>query len=497
MAKRAGGAEERQGGGQTPGLFDGIEGGLDEPRPRTVSRLTEEIRACMDGLGRVVVEGELSGFKRAPSGHLYFDLKDESARISCVVWRSHASRAVRFQPDEGLKVVAHGRIDVYPPRGSYSLVVERLEPRGLGALLAELERLKAELRALGWLDRRRPLPALPRCVGLVTSKGGAALRDFLRTRSLRWPGYPVRLCHAAVQGPGAAFEIADAIARLDASGVDVIAVVRGGGSLEDLWAFNERPVAEAIRRARVPVVTGVGHETDTTLADLVADHRAHTPTDAAQCLIPDRAALEERLRRWGNYLIEAMDGLVARRAERLARAAGRPVLRSAGWILDVRARRLRELRRALRDGLARPLAERRFRLLQARRRLEAGSPRARLEGWQSRLLHARSRLPRAAAALLEHEHRRLAVAGATLHAISPLQVLSRGYSLTRRPGELAPLREATDVAAGETIETLLGSGRLLSRVTEVHPAPREAAGPDDEALPPQPAGSAPPPADPR
>lgn len=447
-----------------PGLFDAGE----EPRPLTVSRLTEEIHACLDSLGRIHVEGELSGFRRAPSGHLYFDLKDEAARIACVVWRSHAARAVRFEPEEGLQIVAHGRLDVYAPRGSYSLVIERLEPRGLGALLAQLERLKEELRARGWFERRRPLPALPRCIGVVTSRGGAALRDFLRTRSLRWPGYPLLLCHAQVQGPGAAREIAEAIRDLDAAGVDAIAVVRGGGSLEDLWAFNERAVAEAIWRSSVPVVTGIGHETDTTLADLVADHRAHTPTDAAQTLIPERGVLAARLDRAANHLIEAVDVLLTARASRLEELARRPALRDAGRILDQRARRLVDLARALQRCVAERLGERRYRLSELRRRIERRSPRARLAEWSERLLRARARITRTGSANLERSQRRLAVAAATLEAISPLRVLARGYSLTRRAGELAPLCDAADVAPGAELETLLAKGILVSRVTAVH-----------------------------
>src|SRR6185436_7829869 len=197
--------------------------------------------------------------------------------------------------------------------------------------------LKAELRARGWFERKRALPAFPRLLGIVTSRDGAALRDFLRTRSLRWPGYPLRFAHTAVQGPGAGESIAAALRALDASGVDAIALVRGGGSLEDLWAFNELAVAEAIWSTRVPVVTGIGHETDTTLADLVADRRAHTPTDAAQTLIPDRAELCARIARLGNYLAEAFEQRWSERCERLEHLASRPVLQSAAWILDQRA----------------------------------------------------------------------------------------------------------------------------------------------------------------
>ncbi|MCB9915389.1 MAG: exodeoxyribonuclease VII large subunit [Planctomycetes bacterium] len=314
------------------------------PRVLTVTELNDAVKDLLGGLGRVAVEGEVAGLRRPASGHVYFNLKDRRKGIEsvlgCAIWRSQVSRATKEPLREGQHVVAHGRLDVYAPRGTYSLIVERVEPRGLGALLEELERTKRELREQGWFDRARPLPRLPRVVGVVTSRDGAAFQDFLRTRSLRWPGYPVRLVHTPVQGPGAAAEIAGALADLDRSGVDVIVVTRGGGSLEDLWCFNERVVAEAVWAASVPVVSGVGHETDVTLCDLVADHRAHTPTDAAQTVIPLERELEQEMERRFNYLLAGVDEAVARRAERLERAARSRTLRGADWILGDRARAL-------------------------------------------------------------------------------------------------------------------------------------------------------------
>ncbi|TAJ21515.1 MAG: exodeoxyribonuclease VII large subunit, partial [Planctomycetota bacterium] len=316
-----------------PGLFDAP---APEPAPLSVGQLAKLVKARLAELGRVRVEGELSRLNWASSGHLYFTLKDESAALSCAVWKSAQARAFAVQPTEGARVVATARVDFYEPRGSLTLIVERLEPLGLGALLVELEKLKAELRARGWFDRKRPLPVLPRCVGVVTSRDGAAWQDFQQTLRKRWPDYPVRLCHTQVQGPGAAASIARAIARLASSGVDAIALVRGGGSLEDLWAFNERAVAEAIWNSPVPVVSGVGHETDVTLADLVADLRAHTPTDAAQSLIPLRAEYDERLERAFAYLGEAIHARLLQARHAVELAAGRRL-----W-LSLRARVERE-----------------------------------------------------------------------------------------------------------------------------------------------------------
>jgi exodeoxyribonuclease VII large subunit len=383
---------------------------------------------------------------------------------------------VRFELEEGMQVVAHGALDVYAPRGAYNLIVDRLEPQGIGVLLAELERLKAELAALGWFQRRRPLPELARRIGVVTSRDGAALQDFLRTRSLRWPGYPLRLCHTGVQGPGAALEIARAIRAVDASGVDVIVVCLGGGSLEDLWAFNLRPVAEAIWNARAPVVTGIGHETDTTLADLIADHRAHTPTDAAQTVIPDRAELAGRLTRQGNFLMAALAAALEARERRLAAIASRPVVRGAGWILGERSRLVAAHAQRLSSG-ARAALERAGRELSTREaRLARQSPRTRLERWRARLDGTGRRLVERGQRVLEGGAQRLGRSASALEAYSPLRVLERGYSLTRRSGQARPLLDAAGLTPGAELETVLARGRVLSRVETVVPAPDEAGG---------------------
>jgi len=458
-----------------PGLFDAVPAPAEapavrEPRRFTVGELTDEIRARLGETGRVAVEGELSSLKRHGSGHVYFDLKDANARLACVVWRSRVAQALAFTAEEGMQVVARGRLDVYAPRGSYSLVVDKLEPLGTGALLARLEALKAELRTLGWFDRRRPLPARPDCIGLVTSKGAAALHDFLRTRSLRWPGYPVRLCHAAVQGPGSALEVADAIERLDASGVDVIVVCRGGGSLEDLWTFNERVVAEAIRATSVPVVTGIGHESDTTLADLVADHRAHTPTDAAQAVVPDRAALAAELSRFGNHLVQAVDQVIERRQDRLRALLRRPLLRRPELLLERRREVLRDRASRLVGALRGRLDRSSVRLSELETRLVRQSPRLRLERRSSRLVRAAQGLRRAVDRRLEGTDTRLLLLVGRLEAISPLRVLARGYSLTTRPGEHAPLLSTRGLAPGDELETRLAEGTFLARVSETRPA---------------------------
>ena len=461
------------GKGLTPYRHLGIVSAVDI---LSVSELTLRIRTLLEGVGRVAVEGEVTRVARPASGHVYFDLRDHSSTLNCKMWKSSVSQHARETIEEGARIVCHGKLDLWAPKGAYSLLVERVEARGLGVLLARLEELKRELREMGWFERRRPLPDLPRMIGVATSRDGAAFQDFLRTRSLRWPMYPLRLAHTAVQGAGAAAEIADAIARLDESGVDVIVVCRGGGSLEDLWCFNERAVAEAVHRASVPVVSGVGHEPDQTLCDLVADHRAHTPTDAAQTVVPDRRALERRLERAGAYLSEAVEGALARRLERLERAAGARVLRDASWILGERAAALAGLgRRMARAAGARgERAGSRLRELSAE--LRGRGPGARLERRRERLEAAARRLAPALRALAGERAGRLDALERGLRAISPFAVLRRGYSITSRVADGKPLRGVEALAPGERIESLLAGGRVLSTVERADPSAGVEAG---------------------
>lgn len=435
-----------------------------------MSEVTDEILERMRALGRVAVEGEISGLRIPGSGHAYFDLKDAGAVLPCVIWRSQLARASKFRVEEGMRVVCHGDLDIYKPRGKYSLIVNRVERRGIGEMLARLEELKEELKARGWFARSRPLPTLPRRIGLVTSRDGAAFQDFLRTRSLRWPLFPLRLVHCTVQGEGCAGEIARAIARLDASGVDVIVVARGGGSLEDLWGFNELPVAEAIWRASVPVVSGVGHETDVTLADLVADHRAHTPTDAAQLVVPDEAAYTTELERIQGYLEGAIDRQLERRGERLERLSTASVLRYPQRLLGDRGRRVTDLGRRLRSAGERKLERCQRAISEAETALARQSPAVRLERLAARVVTAGARLSEALGEPLRSSSARLDALERTLEATSPLRVLSRGYSIMRR-SDGAAVRRAADVSQGDVVQTWLGDGVVVSQVRGTEPDP--------------------------
>ncbi|QJA06955.1 exodeoxyribonuclease VII large subunit [Thermosulfurimonas marina] len=385
----------------------------------TVRELTQKIRDLLEERFLLVwVEGEISQLKNHDSGHIFFSLKDEGALLKVVLFREEARR-VGFPLKEGLRVLCFGRISVYAPRGEYRLIAQRIEPRGLGALQAAFEALKEELRRRGYFDpeRKRPLPAFPRRVAVVTSLSGAALHDFLRVARSRWAAhlliYPVR-----VQGEGAAQEIVEALEGLNLlPDLDLIVITRGGGSLEDLWTFNERAVAEAVYRSRVPVVSAVGHEVDYTICDFVADHRAPTPTAAAALVFPDRTALLEKLA-----------GLRRRLEENLSRR------------LALAEREIHHLRRRLRDPLA---------LLQEREALVRRLGREIHRKVAERLLREEGRF----SALVRH-----------LEALSPLAVLSRGYSVVRKGPQGPVVCKASEVKPGDLLEILLAEGKIAARV---------------------------------
>ncbi len=443
------------------------------PRPTpqlTVSGLTEALKQRFAQWGRVAVEGEVVGLKRAGSGHLYFSLKEGGAVIACALWRSRVERALGKsggQLEEGDQVQCTGTLDIYAPRGTYSLMVETVAQRGLGQRLVELEKLKGRLKERGWFDRARPLPVLPKIVGVVTSRDADGFEDFLRTRSLRWPRYPLRFVHTRVQGPGAAEEIAAAVTQLDASGVDLICLVRGGGSIEDLWAFNEEVVAEAIFGAQVPVVTGIGHEPDLTLADLVADQRAHTPTDAALRTIPDRQSCFDSVETLEAHLERAMDQGMEQRSAALSRLSRARVLLSSDWILKDRVGLLGSHERRMGLSLRSRLQLGGARLQQAASALSAQAPSARIVQLDHRLQMLSEKLTRQVNTPMEKCSRALDLAQRTLFAVSPLAVLGRGYSITRRADGGAVLGSVDDIAPGQSVETVLAQGRILSTVNSL------------------------------
>ncbi|PYM36345.1 MAG: exodeoxyribonuclease VII large subunit [Candidatus Rokuibacteriota bacterium] len=410
----------------------------------TVSALTIELRAVLEErFPAVWVEGEISNFRLYGSGHAYFTLKDAEAQLRCVLFRNRGRR-IKFEPADGLHVMAFGSVEVYAQRGEYQLVVELLEPKGLGALQLAFEQLKARLTLEGLFDpaRKRELPRFPRKIGIVTSPSGAAIRDMLRVIGRRFGELHIVIAPAKVQGEGAAEEIAQGLRDLNALGdVDVIIVGRGGGSLEDLWAFNEEVVARAICASKAPVISAVGHEVDFTIADFVADLRAPTPSAAAELVVREKQAV-----------VDALDDL----ARRLQRAAHRP--------LSDLERRVDELGLRLRRGMHADWRRAAHRVELAMAALRASSPVARVSNGRHRLERLEAQLRNEIRHALDQARHHLGEAAGRLDSLSPLAVLGRGYSLTRTPdGRI--VRSARQVGAGDDVRVLLHEGALDCRVS--------------------------------
>jgi exodeoxyribonuclease VII large subunit len=432
----------------------------------TVSALSQQLAAVMEErFPAVWVEGEISNFKVYGSGHAYFTLKDETAQLRCVLFRNRARR-VRFEPRDGLHVLAFGAVEVYPQRGEYSLVVELLEPRGAGALQLAFEQLKQRLHAEGLFDaaRKRPLPRFPRTIGIVTSPSGAALRDMLRVIGRRFGGIHIVLAPARVQGDGAAGEVAQGVRELNAlGGVDVIIVGRGGGSLEDLWAFNDEMLARTIAASKIPVISAVGHEVDVTIADFVADVRAATPSNAAELVVKEKRAVVESVADLTGRLRRGMGRTLAAHRERLARTQERRVLTDPARPLRDLARRADDARARLRQAILTVVGRGEHRLQLAVRGLRALSPVARTLNGRRALIDLQGRLQRGAYRALDRSRHRLGADAGRLDSLSPLAVLGRGYSLTRTPAGRI-VRTWRDVAAGDAVRVLLHEGSLDCRV---------------------------------
>jgi exodeoxyribonuclease VII large subunit len=433
----------------------------------TVSGLTERLKAVVEERFPIVwVEGEISNFKVYASGHAYFTLKDSTAQLRSVLFRNRGRR-IRFEPGDGLHVLAMGSVEVYPQRGEYQLVVELLEPRGLGALQLAFEQLKARLAAEGLFDegRKRALPRFPKKIGIVTSPSGAAIRDMLRVIGRRFGELHIVLAPCRVQGDGAAEEIAQGIRDLEALGdVDVIIVGRGGGSLEDLWAFNEEVVARAIAGSKIPIISAVGHEVDVTIADFVADLRAPTPSAAAELVVREKQAIVEAVADLGHRLRRAMGRRLESERRHMEAITTRRVLTDP-------SRPLRDLHRRVDDGRARVhrgmdalLREAAHRFELATAGLRSASPRARLRRDRDQFVRLTARLGREAPRTVDGGRSRLGIAAGRLESMSPLAVLARGYSLTRTPAGTI-VRAAGQVRAGDAVEVRLNDGTLDCRVT--------------------------------
>jgi exodeoxyribonuclease VII large subunit len=449
-----------------------------EPRPArrralTVSELTDRIQGVLETeFVDVWVEGEVSNLKLATSGHVYFSLKDEQAQLRAVVWKTDA-RLLRFRPKDGLKVVARGTLRVYPPRGEYQLSVQVLEPLGKGSLQQAFEELKERLGREGLFDpaRKRPLPMLPRRIGVVTSPTGAVLRDILRVLRSRYANLEVLVYPAPVQGEGAAAEIAHGIRVLNRiGGLDVIVLARGGGSLEDLWAFNEEAVARAIAGSRVPTISAVGHETDFTIADFVADLRAPTPSAAAERVVQAKEELAARIRSLEGRRDAALRLRLARVRTRVEAAAANRVFAAERGRLRVQAQRVDEMLRRAETGLVRRLERGREGARRLGERLEAFRLDRQVKARRERLGRYVDRLLALFRAQADRRRAALGRVAASLDGLSPLAVLGRGYALVWDESGQRLLREAAEVDAGDLLRIRLHRGALratvLSRETE-------------------------------
>ncbi|NGP53894.1 exodeoxyribonuclease VII large subunit [Thioalkalivibrio sp. XN8] len=445
----------------------------------TVSRLNREVRLLLEtSLPALWIEGEVSNLARPASGHLYFSLKDEAAQVRCVMWRSTALK-LAVSPRNGLQLLLRARLSVYEPRGEYQLVVEYAEEAGEGALRRRFEALKARLREEGLFDeaQKRPIPQLPRRIGVVTSPSGAAIRDILHVLQRRFPAVPVIVYPTPVQGEGSAEKIAAALGRASSRAeCDVLILARGGGSLEDLWSFNEEVVARAIRASAIPVISGVGHEVDFTIADFAADLRAPTPSGAAELAVPDSLEWLRRLNKDAGRLRNAMQRRLDTLAQRLDWQRRRLGVSHPGNRLRQHAQRLAELDTRLRRATAALVDHRRRRLAHARAVLAAQSPARRLEAARERTAGLERRLRSAAGYRLQALRARLDAAGHALHTVSPLATLERGYAIATDPRDGSIVRDAAQLGPGDRLALRLARGRLEAEVKSTHGDPD--SGPD-------------------
>lgn len=439
------------------------------PRALSVSELNHQAKHLLEtSFMQVWVEGELSGFSRPSSGHWYFSLKDRKCQVRCAMFRGSNQR-IRELPKEGDQIRIRGKVTLYENRGDFQIIAEHLEPAGLGALQQAFEELKRKLQLEGLFDaaRKKPMPAVPRHIGVVTSPTGAAIHDILTVLARRCPAIPVTLYPTAVQGKAATADIVRAIQQAQAHGVaDVLVVGRGGGSLEDLWCFNEESVARAIADCSIPTVSAVGHEVDVTIADFVADLRAPTPSAAAEKISPDQREwsrrVDETQARLANAIRRSLQRLDTQMTHLIAR------LRDPRRELMDKAQRMDELDMRLGKAMTGMLGQQELRMNHLKQRLLMQSPSRHLDHGRDRLERMRDKLHDTIRQRLDRHHDKLSHTSQTLHVVSPLATLGRGYAITRRERDGAIIRDANEVAKGESITTRLAKGDLTATVTEVH-----------------------------
>lgn len=426
-------------------LFEPSEKALGtREAPLSIFEITELIKNKLERtFDDICIVGEVSNFKAHPSGHFYFSLKDEKAMISAVMFRGENSK-IKFQMKDGQKVIAIGKVTVYPPRGNYQVVISRLEPSGVGALQLAFEQLKKKLDAEGLFDtaRKRPIPSFPKAVGIVTASSGAAIRDILQILDRRFAGLNVTLYPVKVQGDGAAAEIAKAILDFNAyfPEIDVLIVGRGGGSIEDLWAFNEEAVARAIFKSKIPIISAVGHEIDFTIADFVADLRAPTPSAAAELVIANKVEVIHRVDQWVRRMLQIRNKL------------------------ELVEMRIDDLVQQLERSVENRIQDLSLRLEELRGKLWRHSPHAILSGNRHRLEGLLKRLLLSPKSFLERRSWQVEHLRTKLNLLNPKAIMERGYSIVRLRPSNKVVKKASDVRMGDQLLIELHKGKIIARV---------------------------------
>ena len=443
---------------------------LQPPTIYTVSSLTAKIKSLLESEFEAIwLEGEISNFAAPTSGHFYMSLKDERAQIRAVMFRTQAYY-LKFMPENGMKVLVRGRIGVYEPRGEYQLILDYLEPLGVGALAAAFEQVKIKLSRDGIFDedKKRPIPFLPTCIAVITSPTGAAIRDFLRISLRRMPNLEITVVPVRVQGDEAAGDIVGALELANRElSADVIILTRGGGSLEDLWPFNQEEVAYAIRKSRIPVVSAVGHEVDLTISDLAADLRAPTPSAAAELVIREQETLERNLRNLSSSLENAFYGILARTKDRVLYLSSR--IRDPRRALADTWLRLDDLRNRMLIRVGQNTQDHRKTLKAVSGTLILNSPMHAITLLSQELQFHRRSLVQALGGSLEGKKRDVRSLVDKLDSLSPLSILERGYSITRKIPDMIVVKDSGQVATGDEVRVLLAKGTVDCRVEKTQP----------------------------
>ena len=447
----------------------------EQPEIWSVSQLTRRVKNLLEKqINQVWVSGEISNFRVSPAGHAYFTLKDEDSQLDAVMFRGKLMH-LKFEPEGGLDVIIHGMVTVYERRGNYQIICDEMQPKGLGALQLAFEKLKSKLQEEGIFDaeHKKPLPMLPKKIGIVTSPTGAAIRDILNVINRRFAGVHVLLYPARVQGDEAAEEIVDGISTLDELGVDVMIIGRGGGSLEDLWSFNEEIVVRAVFQVSTPIISAVGHEIDYALTDFAADVRAPTPSAAAELVVQEQAALLNKISHLKQRLSGALEYRLERMRNRLNIARTCYVFQRPEELVRQRRQQTDELHMRLENVMMEHVSDLRLRIDKAERSISLLSPTNQLHRAAGKLVSLKQRLVRTGSTVADRLYARLRPLAAQLDALSPLAILSRGYAVAWKLPGRDIIRDAQQLKPNDEISVKFGNGSVGARVEHVEQTTEE------------------------